>query len=128
VRRQSLRCLRGKGVRYLGRLHDPHQGQSQKERLNGIERPILPEKGLPQRASSGEEMGGGADNFLARQASQPAHALVQVGGELVGLDSVGLCPCIAQPGGSRIESYAGLWPFVSERGRVRSSPQSAKKR
>ncbi|MCD6052910.1 MAG: hypothetical protein K0Q96_102 [Rubrobacteraceae bacterium] len=77
MRRQSLRCLRGEGVRCLGRLHDSHQGQSQKERLNRIERPILPGKGLPRRASSGEEMGGGADDFLAHQASQPAHALVQ---------------------------------------------------
>src|SRR5215217_3217448 len=86
------------------RLHDPHQGQSQKERLNRIERPILTARGFSWRASSGEEMGGGADDLLARQASQPAHALVQEGGELVGIDSVGLCPRIAQLGGSRIES------------------------
>jgi hypothetical protein len=49
-------------------------------------------------------MGGGADDLLARQALQPAHALVQEGGELVGIDSVGLCPCIAQFGGFRIVS------------------------
>jgi hypothetical protein len=31
VRRQSLRCLRGKGVRCLKRLHDPHRGHSQND-------------------------------------------------------------------------------------------------
>jgi hypothetical protein len=30
--------------------------------------------------------------------------MVQEGGELVGIDSVGLCPHIAQSGGFRIES------------------------
>jgi hypothetical protein len=54
-----------------------------------IERPILTAKGLSWGTSSGEEMGGGADDLLANQASQPPHALVQEGGELVGLDSVG---------------------------------------
>ena len=107
MRRQSLRCLRGKGVRCLGRLHDPHQGQSQKERLNRIERPILTAKGLSWGASSGEEMGGGADDLLAPQASQPAYSLVQEGGELVGIDPVGLRPRVAQLGGFRIESKLG---------------------
>jgi hypothetical protein len=104
VRRQSLRCLRREGVRCLGRLHDSHQGQSQKVRLNRIERSILPGKGLPRRASSGEEMSSGADNPLADRASQPPHTLPLEGGELVGIDSAGLCPRIAQLGGSRIES------------------------
>src|SRR5215203_382405 len=49
-------------------------------------------------------MGGGADDLLARQASQPAYSLVQEGGELVGIDPVGLRPRVAQLGGFRIES------------------------
>src|SRR5215204_1092138 len=48
-------------------------------------------------------MGGGADDLLARQASQPAYSLVQEGGELVGLDPVGLRPRVAQLGGDRVE-------------------------
>ena len=86
------------------RLHDPYQGQSQKERLNRIERPILTAKGaLSWGASSGEKMGSGADDLLADQASQPPHSLVQEGAQLVGLDS-GLRPRVAQLGGFRIES------------------------
>jgi transposase len=104
VRRQSLRCLRGEAVRCLGRLHDPHQGQPQKEGSHRIERSILTARGLSWGASSGEEMGGGADDLLANQASQPAHSLVQEGRELAGIDSVGLCPRVAQLGGFRIES------------------------
>jgi transposase len=77
-----------------------------KKRLNPIERPILTAKGLSWRASSGEEMGGGADDLLANQALQPPHSLVQEGGELVGIDPVGLCPRVAQLGGFRIESYS----------------------
>ena len=65
---------------------------------------ILTAKGLSWGASSGEEMGGGADDLLARQASQPAYSLVQEGGELVGIDPVGLRPRVAQLGGFRIES------------------------
>src|SRR5215207_9619507 len=53
-------------------------------------------------------MGGGADDLLARQASQPAYSLVQEGGELVGLDPVGLRPRVAQLGGFRIESKVAL--------------------
>ena len=64
----------------LSRGYDSHKGQSQKERLSRIERPILPGKDS-RRASSGEEMGGGADDLLAHQASQPAHSLVQGGRE-----------------------------------------------
>jgi len=69
-----------------------------------IERSILTARGLSWRASPGEEMGGGADDLLANQASQPAHSLVQEGRELAGIDSVGLCPRVAQLGGFRIES------------------------
>jgi hypothetical protein len=36
--------------------------------------------------------------------SQPPYSLVQEGGELVGIDSVGLRPRVAQLGGFRIES------------------------
>jgi hypothetical protein len=53
-------------------------------------------------------MGGGADDLLAHQASQPAHSLVQEGGELArelaSIDSVGLRPRVAELGGFRIES------------------------
>ena len=54
----------------------PHQDQSQKERLNRTEQRILPTKRPPRGASSGEEMGGGADALLAHQASRPSHSLV----------------------------------------------------
>src|SRR5215213_10021701 len=101
----GLRCLRGEGVRLLRRrLHDPHQGQPQKEGRHRIERPIFTAKGLSWRASSGEEMGGGADDLLADQASQPAHALVQEGRKLAGACSACLRPHIAQSGSFRIES------------------------
>src|SRR5215204_3624875 len=59
-------------------------------------------------------MGGGADDLLARQASQPAYSLVQEGGELVGLDPVGLRPRVAQLGGFRIESKRAVEGARSE--------------
>src|SRR5215216_1557173 len=74
------------------------------ERGHRIERRIPAAKGLSWGASSGEEMGGGADDFLAHQASQPAHSLVQEGRKLAGLRSACLRPHLAQSGGFRIES------------------------
>jgi hypothetical protein len=41
---------------------------------------------------------------MVEQVSQPPYSLVQEGGELVGVDSVGLRPRVAQLGGFRIES------------------------
>src|SRR5215212_11847986 len=49
-------------------------------------------------------MGGGADDFLAPQATQPAHSLVQEGRKLAGPRSACLRPHLAQSGGFRIES------------------------
>src|SRR5215216_2846381 len=81
------------------------------ERGHRIERRIPAAKGLSWGASSGEEMGGGADDFLAHQASQPAHSLVQEGRRLAGLRSACLRPHLAQSGGFRIASKpAALLP------------------
>src|SRR5215216_7400881 len=76
------------------------------ERGHRIERRIPAAKGLSWGASSGEEMGGGADDFLAHQASQPAPSLVQEGRKLAGLRSACLRPHLPQSGGFRIESYS----------------------
>jgi hypothetical protein len=101
VRRQGLRRHRREGVRRLGRLHNPHQGQSQKAKRRASTEPRLLKEGL-----SGEEMEGGAHDFVVNQATQPANSLVKEGRELAGVDSLSLRPYIAQLGGFRIESMS----------------------
>jgi hypothetical protein len=49
-------------------------------------------------------MGGGADDFLTHQASQPPHSLVQEGRNLAGTRSAYLRAHLAQSDGFRIES------------------------
>jgi hypothetical protein len=55
-------------------------------------------------ASSGEELGGGAGDFLAHQATQPAYSLGEEGRKLAGTRSAYLRAHLTQSGGLRIES------------------------
>src|SRR5215208_8128651 len=97
--RQSLRLRGLERVRCFGGLHCSHQGQYQKER--GRE----PEGGrLAKQDSSGEEMGGRADDFVVDQAPESAYSLGEEGRKLAGASSVCLRPHLAQSGGFRIES------------------------
>jgi putative transposase len=73
--------------------------QSQKARRRASTESRLLKEGL-----SGEEMDGGAHDFVVNQATQPAYSLVKEGRELAGVDSLSLRPYIAQLGGFRIES------------------------
>src|SRR5688572_17939541 len=49
-------------------------------------------------------MDSGADDLVARQATQPSHSLVEEGRKVASAHSACLRPCLAQPGGFRIES------------------------
>ena len=64
VRRQSLRLRGLEGVRCLGGLHRSHQDQSQEERGRRRSGEASAYRGVSGEDLSGEEMDGGADDFM----------------------------------------------------------------